>query len=294
MPAARTVFKSAADRDAYLADYDRRLAALPLAVESRWVDTRHARTHLLLSGPADAPPLAVLHGGNGSALDLAAAWAPLADHHRVAWLDVPGEPNRSDPTTLDKGSAMPAEWLADVFDALQWPRAALAAMSGGGAHALRVAAHAPDRITRLALVVPQGLALNGIWPLVRHVVWPLWRARRRPTDANVRRLYRALYPGGEPPSEAITQMQRVLRHATGADPAAPLITSAELAAFHAPALVIAGGRDVLFPGEPLLARAREAFPGPLEAIFVPDAGHLDPRWFSGESFDRLRAFLRAS
>lgn len=290
MPRPFTVFKTPADRAAYLADHARRLAALTLPVEPRRVDTRHGATSLLLSGPVDAPRLVVLHGGNGSALDMAAAWGPLAELHRVAWIDIPGDPNPSAEVRLDKGTSQPGEWLADVFDGLGWSTAAVAAMSGGGAHALRAAAYMPGRIERLALVVPQGLAIASLPSLARRVLWPLWRAKRRPDATRVRRLLASLCTGPIA-AETVAQFQRVLVHCHGAEPPAKRITAAELAGFTAPVFVVGGGRDVLFPGEALLANARRVFRGPLTAVWVEDGGHLDPRYFAGAVFAQMRRFL---
>lgn len=285
-----TVFKSAADRAAYLADYDRRLAALPLAVESRWVETRFGKTHLLLSGPEDGARLVVLHGGNGSGVDMAAAWRALAERLRVAWVDVPGDPNRSDSVRFDKGGPAAGKWLGDVLDGLQWETAAVAAMSGGGAHAIRAAGVLGDRIERLALMVPQGLAMASLPSLVRRVLWPLWRAKRRPDESNVRRLLAALCTG-EVADETVAQFQRVLRHAHGAEPPAPSVDAAAVAGFGGPVWVVGGGQDVLFPGAAVLAQAQRVFRGEVTPVWVADGGHLDPRYFGGSVFEQMRGFL---
>lgn len=291
MPRPSPVFKTPTDRALYLAHHAHRLATHPHPLEPRRIPTRHGDTSLLLTGAPDAPRLIVLHGGNGSALDMAAAWTPLTTTHRVAWIDIPGDPNPSAETRLDKGTSQPGEWLADLLDALDWPTTAIAALSGGGAHALRAAAHIPERITRLALIVPQGLALAPLPTLIRRVLWPLWRARRRPDDRNIRRLLAALCTGPIN-QDTIDHFERVLRHCHGAEPPAPRITPADLARFTAPTLIAAAGRDVLFPGPALLTHARRVIRGPLTEVWLEDAGHLDPRYFAGgEVFERMHAFL---
>ena len=46
--------------------YDDLLANFDADFERRWVDTLFDETHVLETGPANAPPLVVLYGGNVS------------------------------------------------------------------------------------------------------------------------------------------------------------------------------------------------------------------------------------
>ncbi len=56
-------------------------------------------------------------------------------------------------------------------------------------------------------------------------------------------------------------------------------------------VLLAGGADVLFPGERLVHRAREILPNLREVIFEPDAGHIHVGFVIGPHMDRVRAFL---
>lgn len=51
------------------------------------------------------------------------------------------------------------------------------------------------------------------------------------------------------------------------------IKDAEIKKYKAPTLLIAAKRDVLFPGEKIIARARTLFPD-LRTYLIPDSGHM--------------------
>ena len=60
----RSIYRSPEGEVEIHAIYDRQLERLGLPYESRMVETRFGRTHLLMLGPRVAPPLVVLQGGN--------------------------------------------------------------------------------------------------------------------------------------------------------------------------------------------------------------------------------------
>ena len=118
--------------------------------------TRRGTLTALRSGTPAGPKLLALHGW----LDNAASFIPLqphlADFDLVA-LDLPGH----------GGSAHRArgydyvfvDWIHDVLDALDalgWARASLLGHSMGGAIATMVAAGAPERVERMALIEALG------------------------------------------------------------------------------------------------------------------------------------------
>ncbi|WP_290890037.1 alpha/beta fold hydrolase, partial [Arenimonas sp.] len=110
----------------------------------------------LRGGTAGGPRLLCLHGW----LDNAASFLPLApdlaDFDLVA-LDLPGH-GASAHRAPGHDYAF-ADWIHDVLDALDglgWDRADLLGHSMGGAIACAVAAAAPARVRRLALVEALG------------------------------------------------------------------------------------------------------------------------------------------
>ena len=125
------------------------------------VDTARGTLAALRGGQADGPKLLCLHGW----LDNAASFQPLAPHLAAFdWvaLDLPGHGGSAHrPPGCDYAFA---DWLHDVLDALDslgWHQADLLGHSMGGAIASFVAAAAPSRVRRLALVEALGPVAGG-------------------------------------------------------------------------------------------------------------------------------------
>jgi pimeloyl-ACP methyl ester carboxylesterase len=136
----------------------------------------------LRSGDPHGPKLLALHGW----LDNAASFAPLqpllAEFDLVA-LDLPGHGGSAH--RLPGYDYVFVDWIHDVLDALDalgWAQASLLGHSMGGAIASLVAAAAPQRVSRLALIEALGPiagAPEGAGTRLRQAV-----AARRALDGN--------------------------------------------------------------------------------------------------------------
>lgn len=123
------------------------------------------RTFLLEAGPADAPPVVLLHGlGATSASFLPSIWDLSADH-RILALDLPGF-GESDKPLRPLRPAFFARHVVSVLDALGLPRAHVIGNSMGGRVAIEVALRHPDRADRLVLLAP-----SMAWRRFRSAVW---------------------------------------------------------------------------------------------------------------------------
>ena len=55
-------------------------SSLPFPTEQRFVDTPEGRTHVLVAGPADAPPLVCLHGALATSAHVLPELGNCVDH----------------------------------------------------------------------------------------------------------------------------------------------------------------------------------------------------------------------
>jgi pimeloyl-ACP methyl ester carboxylesterase len=153
--------------------------------------------------------------------------------------------------------------MREVLEGLGLEQTRVFGLSLGAFVALKTASVIPERIVRMALLVPEGLAKPRMIPFARSVTWPAIRYLVSRSDADA------------PPKPA------------------PLLDAEELSRLHAPVLVVTGGKDPLFPGDRVARRAGAVIPNLREAIVVPRAGHVyfpEPQSVVGR---RLQDFLVA-
>lgn len=123
-------------------------------VDGSFADVPGARLHYVELGPADAPPLVMIHGILSQLRVFSyALLAPLARDHRVILVDRPGW-GYSTATAARLGIAGQAEAIAALLDALKVEQPVLVGHSLGGAVSLALAEAHPGRVRGLALIAP--------------------------------------------------------------------------------------------------------------------------------------------
>lgn len=106
--------------------------SLTVPVEPRVVVTPMGRTHLLVAGPVDAPPLVCLHGALASSAHVLPELGRLVQHYRVYALDVIGQSVMSADTRLELRDDSYGRWVSAVCAALGLARVNLLGVSWGG------------------------------------------------------------------------------------------------------------------------------------------------------------------
>lgn len=135
--------------------------------ETLVVDTAGARLHVTLAGPADAPPVVLLHGFPETGATWRAVAADLAADHRVVVADLRGAgcSGLAAPGTDAYATADLAADLSGLAAALRLAPATVVGHDLGAMTAVAWARSRPDRVARLVLAgggVPGfGLAEGG-------------------------------------------------------------------------------------------------------------------------------------
>lgn len=288
----KSPFRTPAHEAACLAWYDRQLAALPVPHDERDVDTVAGRTHLVLAGPPDGEPLVLVHGGGASAAMLRDEIAYYASAgFRVLAPDIPGHLGRSAPRMLPYDDATLGRWLEELMTAAGFGDANLIGWSFGGFVVLKLAAHAPHRIRRAALLVPAGLVAVSLWRGRRLVFARLMAA----VTGNVKwreRLLRHMHAPGTTPDPFNFELGLMIIENWVYDLRPyPLFRPEQLQGLRAPMLVMAGELDPIFESDAALAAARRVIPN-VTAERIDGCGHV----FDAEHIPTIRArtieFLR--
>lgn len=120
---------------------------------------------VLEAGPADGPPIVLVHGWAVTAYLWRHNILPLAAAgHRVVALDLPGHglsdaPDAPGSYTIGRFAAV----VLELLDALGIQRATIAGQSMGGKIVTRLALDAPERVRALSLYGPVGFGLIPPW-----------------------------------------------------------------------------------------------------------------------------------
>lgn len=268
--APRSIYKKPQTEAAVLNAYNDRLHDWPVPFESRYVGTSYGVAHVLMSGPASGRPLLLLH-----ALGLGAPmWrdniAALSRERRVYALDFIGDLGRSrleEDRHPEDGRAV-AGWLAEVLDQLAIGNVDVVGASYGGWAALQLASYRPERVGRLALLGPMGIA-----PVTAEVASRLLSLVLFPTAEKKREMVR--WTLGEK-SRARDELEAWMLVAMDCESKLAMpteLTDEALRGIRAPVLLILGGRDgPIGPPERSAERARKLLPM-VEVAILPDAGH---------------------
>jgi pimeloyl-ACP methyl ester carboxylesterase len=121
--------------------------------DGQFVQVNGASIYYIERGPADGPPVLLLHGFLGSTDD----WSPVMDvlaavGYRVIAFDRPPFGLSDKSTALDYSVAGQATLTLGLMDTLGIDRASLIGHSAGGSVAAQTALDAPDRVDQLILV----------------------------------------------------------------------------------------------------------------------------------------------
>jgi pimeloyl-ACP methyl ester carboxylesterase len=286
----RTVWRDEAARGRLDAWYDRFRDRIAGPVEGREVPSRHGPCHVLLAGPADAPPLVCLHAMRTGAAHLLSELGPLLGRFRLVAPDLPGQSVRGPQVRLSLADDSYARWLLDVLDGLGLGEADVFGVSFGGFVARLTANTAPDRVRRLVLLVPAGIANGSHWKGLTRMALPLVRYRLRRSERNLRRLLAPLLTTWDDDwaaymGESVRDMPFDLR-------IPPLATDEELRKLTMPVLVLGADEDISFPGEAVVRRVKALVPH-ADVEVIAGCKHCPPTtpefraWLAG----RLTAFL---
>jgi len=147
-------FKSPEAEAKYFGAYDAALKLWPVPYESIEIDTSYGSTHMLVSGPKDAPPVIFIHAFSASAIDWYGNVSDLSREHRIYAVEIPGDLNKSILTKPFGDRSGCVSWLSEVMGQLKIEKAVLVGHSYGGWFALNFALLAPENVDKAILIDP--------------------------------------------------------------------------------------------------------------------------------------------
>ncbi|MCG8443161.1 MAG: alpha/beta fold hydrolase, partial [Caulobacterales bacterium] len=228
-----------------------------LTASDQFVEARGLRTRVRMDGPADAPPLILVHGFAHS-LETWEGWSDaLSGTFRVIRFDLPGHGLTGPDPDERYAVADHAAFIGAVMDALGLERAHVGGNSLGGLAAWRFALAQPERVDRLVLVDAGGFSINGVTEHPVTVPAPMEALLRAAPRGGVRIIAEAaLADPAKATPEMVARMRDMMRRKGNGGAMVrglELFTlpepSADLARIGAPTLVLWGAQDGLIPLE---------------------------------------------
>jgi pimeloyl-ACP methyl ester carboxylesterase len=258
------------------------------------------RTRYFLGG--EGPPLTMIHGLGGAAVNFTKLAPILARRRRVLIPDLPGH-GLSEPLEQVEGIATYSRHLREVAELEGMLPGAVLGYSMGGVVALRLAVEEPDDVTALALVAPAGIVSTTrraeLWLGVTAALRPAQvMTRFRGTFARRPRLrwlpfglWGAADPEALAPDAVIGFLEGPSQHTDVHSAGRALLVDdprPDLDRVRCPAVLVWGARDRLVPLTDGFEYARR-LRAPIRVL--PAAGHLVVGELPGPCADVLEGFL---
>jgi pimeloyl-ACP methyl ester carboxylesterase len=284
-----SIHKNPESKARCLALYDAALACWPVPYEQLVVATRFGSTHVIASGPDQAPPLVLLHGNWATATMWSSIIAELSCEFRTYAIDQIDDVGKSIPTRIPTSRSEYAEWLSDVCDQLRLHQADFMGLSYGGFLATNFALYAPGQVKRLVLLCP-GIPNFGL-PTSQYAIhgMPLILF---PSQRTGRWLIQGLSVKGYRFNDLEANL--LIASAMGLRsriPFRPVFTNEELRDLEMPVFLIIGEREVLYEARLAVDRAQQLIPH-IETAIIPDAGHMLTTDQPDEVIKRVMMFLQ--
>lgn len=270
-----TFFKSEAGRAAVLSLYDQKLQDLGIDYQAQTVRTQFGETHLLVTGPADGPPLMIVHGSNGCAPIALETYPNLAKKYRVYAVDVLAQPNKSDGARLSMADLSYGQWMNELLIQLGLESVTLTGFSFGGLIILKTLAFDESRIKAAYLAAPAYIVNGNPLKLLWKVFIPMKRYQRTKNGKHVSRFLKELFTDEDP--FALEFLSQVFLHFEMDFTPVPVISKTEAGRIRTPVILFAAKQDLMFPGEKMIKRAQKLFPSLRQVVLFEDSKHVQAR-----------------
>ena len=254
--------------------YDRQVQSLGVEYEDIFVDTRYGRTHILKSGRQNAKSILLFHGGNSTAAFSLKQNLYLIKDYQVYAPDTIGHPGKSDQRVLSSNTLEYGEWASDVIDSLGFERIICIGESFGGGILAKLMCISPEKISKAILLVPAGIYNASKSRLIFSMGIPMMMYIVTKKEKWFEKAFLPMTTNGEPMDKDTLEMIRTSFHHVNVNPNMPSnVKKEDIENYQAPTLLLAGEKDVLFPGEKVIERAKEIIHN-VETHLLKNCGHL--------------------
>ncbi len=255
-------------------DSQQKIIALNHALLDRWpvpcdklnIPTRYGNTFVIASGHVGAPALVLLHGSGSNAVSWIGDIAAYSRSFRTYCVDILGEAGKSSPNRLPWNGPSHGEWMEDVLNALGVRKTSFLGLSLGGWIALKAATYGPQRLEKLVLLAPGGIAPARASFLLKAFLLSMMG----PKAANG--ITRSVFGRQAVNEDAMRFFKTIMANFRPRTDEQPMFTDKELERLSMPVLLVVGALDAVLPSRKIVERMRK-HTAILHTRVLPDAGH---------------------
>lgn len=262
----KSVLKSDEGRKAILSVYETLLERWPVPYEGLVLNTSRGDTFAIACGDISLPPLVLIHGSSSNSAMWIGEVITYSRHYRVYAVDIPGEPGKSADKRIDVNSQGYADWLRDIFSALKIEKAVIIGMSLGGWAALKFAVSFPEKVDKLVLLCPAGIAPQKV-SFIFYAVFMAFLGKR-----GFEKTIRKVYGSDDIPDEAFRYSRLIADNFNPYVGTIPVFADDELGRLAMPVMMLLGERDALINSRKTAGRSARLLPH-AHITILDGAGH---------------------
>ncbi|WP_276353198.1 alpha/beta fold hydrolase [Cohnella caldifontis] len=278
-----SIFKTPEGKEKFLRTYDECLQRLwDKPYETLYAETRFGKTHVLVSGPEDAPPLVLLHGMTFNSIMWYRNLPELNRKYRTYCIDTLGDYGKSETAVPLKSREDCVRWIDEVLDGLKLDRAGLIGHSMGGWLSLNFALARPERVEKLVLLAP----IMSVQRLPLKFMFKVYPVMARPTREKILKLWTWFLAEGNRLDKEIEEIiVQGWLHCRPQMKVVPCVFKREeMSGLQPRTLFLAGDQEVVYRALKAVARIRELVPG-IRADIIPHSNHC----FIAEQYESVNA-----
>lgn len=271
----QSLYKSESGKKEILDLYNQKLSDLKIDYTSQIIETEFGATHMIVTGNASLPPLLLIHGSNGCAPIALETYPTLSQNFQVFAIDVLAQPNKSAETRLSMKDDSYGLWINNIIDQLQLKNVTLAGFSFGGLIILKTLIQNEQNIKEVFLAAP-AFIVNGN-PLVAlfKVFIPMKRYVKTQNTKHLEKFLSSLF--SEKDVFALNYLSKVFLYFDMDFTPVPTIKKEDAKNIKTPITLIAAKKDIMFPGEKMIKRARKIFPSLKQTVLLDHSKHVQNR-----------------
>ncbi|MCT4580659.1 MAG: alpha/beta hydrolase [Flavobacteriales bacterium] len=271
----KSLYQSEAGKNAILSLYDEKLKELGIDYKETIIETQFGKTNIIITGNESKPPLMILHGSNGCAPIGLETYPNLSKHYCVYAIDVLAQPNKSAETRLSMKNNDYGIWVNELITKLKLDQVILAGFSFGGLIILKTLIHDESRIKKVFLAAPAYIVNGNPLKALFKIFIPMKRYMKKGNQKYLEQFLNELFSMKDP--FALKFLAQVFQHFEMDFTPVPVISKNEAQKIKTPIVLIGAQKDLMFPGEKMIKRAKKIFPSLEHTVLLEHSKHVQNR-----------------